>query len=277
MRPRIEFETDAVNDYFSRDTEPGQFSLFLVNGEERVRVTDFVGPNLHNGIGTLSIKLPTTCKAGDTLSFLAQVTDPSRVEPFENRFTVRIKEKAEPSSGSGDKERKSPSGKPGKDREVPGGIALPNVILVKEDEWAKQSPPFDKYTALRIKSAGDTGTQNGDAKPTFDFYINIDNVYLKTEMKAPDRDPEVTQARFKYGLVLVGLALVHDYMAARTKAKKADEEEQDQEEDAGEVNIEQRVAEFTKAIAPVLLPMIEHLGDLDADQTPKVNSSGEAM
>src|SRR5262249_41290249 len=58
MRSRIAFETDAENDYFGRASETGQFSLFIINGEHRVPVTDYVGPNLQNGIGTLSIQLP---------------------------------------------------------------------------------------------------------------------------------------------------------------------------------------------------------------------------
>ncbi len=66
MRSRIIFETDAENDYFniSRGTEAGQFSLFIVTGEHRIPVTDYVGPNLQNGIGTLSLQLPPTCHVG---------------------------------------------------------------------------------------------------------------------------------------------------------------------------------------------------------------------
>jgi hypothetical protein len=276
MRSRIVFETDAENDYFGRDTETGQFSLFLVNGEHRVHVTDYVGPNLQNGIGTLSVQLPHNCQVGDTLRFLAVVTDPSRIDPFENRFTIRVKQEAPPSGSAGER-RKPPAGEPGDDREVPGGIALPNIIPVYEKDWDAQTPAFDKYTALRIKYAGDDSAQNGDAKPVFDFYVNMDNLYLKTEIKPAHRNPEVTRARFTYGLVLLGLAMVQQHEAAKAKAKKADAaEEEREEEDEGEANIERRVAEFTRAVAPVLLPMIESLGDLDEDRTPDVVGSGEA-
>jgi hypothetical protein len=76
-------------------------------------------------------------------------------------------------------------------------------------------------------------------------------------------------------LVLLGLALVQENEAAKAKAKKDDAEEKE-DEDEGEANIERRVAEFTKAVAPVLLPMIESLGDLDEDAVPAVVGSGEA-
>ena len=39
-------------------------------------------------------------------------------------------------------------------------------------------------------------------------------------------------------------------------------------EDEGEANIERRVAEFTRAVAPILLSMIESLGNLDGEPVP---------
>jgi hypothetical protein len=274
MRSRIPFETDAENDYFGRATERGQFSLYRTDVEPRLPVTDYVGPNLQNGIGTLSIQLPADCQVGDSLCFLAIVTDPTRIEPFENRFSVTVKPEAEPTGSPGER-RKPPGNKPGDDREVPGGIALPNIIPVYEKDWDAQSPPFDKYTALQIKNAGDDSAENGDAKPIYDFYVNMDNLFLRTEMKPAQSDPEVTRARFTYGVVLLGLALVQDNEAEKAKTKKVEAEEERGEEE-GEANIERRVAEFTKAIAPVLLPMIASLGDLDEETIPAIVGSGEA-
>jgi hypothetical protein len=195
MRSRITFETDAENNYFGRATEKGQFDLFLLNGEHRVPFTDSVGPNLQNGIGTLSVRLPLNCQVGDTLRFLAVVTDPARIDPFENRFTVKVKP-ADQSSGAPGERRKPPTGEPGGDRDIPGGIALPKIIPVYEKDWDAQTLPFDKYTSLQIKNAGDDSAQNGDAKPIYDFYVNMDNLYLKMEIKPAHRDPEVTRARF---------------------------------------------------------------------------------
>jgi hypothetical protein len=278
MRSRIAFETDAENDYFGRASETGQFSLFLVNGEHRAPVTDSVGPNLQNGIGTLSVRLPVNCQVGDTLHFLAVVTDSSRVDPFENPFTVRVKPAIQTPESNGQR-RKPPSQEPGDDREVAAGIALPNIIEVYEKDWDKQVPPFDKNTALRIKNAGDDSAQNGDAKPIYDFYVNMDNLYLNTEIKPAGTDPKLIRARFTYGMVLLGLALVQqdEVEKAKAKAKKQrDDEDEDEEQDETEVNIEKRVADFTQAVAPVLLPMIESLGDLEDEPVPAYSGSGEA-
>jgi hypothetical protein len=275
MRSRITFETDAENDYFGRTTETGQFSLLLVNGEHRVPVASYVGPNLQNGIATLSVQLPLNCQVGDTLNFVALVTDSSRIDPFENRFIVRVRPAAQPSGSPGER-RKPPAHEPGDDREVAAGIALPNIIEVYEKDWDMHNPAFDKHTALSIKNAGDDSAQNGDAKPIYDFYINMDNLYLNTEIKPAHRDPKVIRARFTYGMVLLGLALVQqdEVDKAKAKVKKADTEQEDSNEEA-EVNIEQRVAAFTEAVAPVLLPMIESLGDLDENPVPAIAGSGE--
>src|SRR5439155_4542052 len=97
----------------------------------------------------------------------------------------------------------------------------------------------------------------------------------RTEMTPAQSDPEVTRARFTYGVVLLGLALVQDNEAEKAKAKKAEAEENVEEEE-GEANIERRVAEFTRAIAPVLLPMIASLGDLDGEAIAAPIGSGEA-
>jgi hypothetical protein len=277
MRARIAFETDAENDYFGRTSERGQFSLFIINGEHRIPVTDYVGPNLQNGVGTLSVQLPTNCVVDDQVRYLAVVTDPSRVEPFENRFTVNVKPAASPSGDPAP--RRKPPGKGEGDREATGGIALPKIIEVFEPCWGDYTPHFDKHTALRIKNAGIPDENSGDAKPVFDFYLNMDNLYLNTEMKVSKTDPKLIQARFTYGMVLLGLALIQqDEFDKAKKAKTTAEDETDKEgeEQEGEKNIEQRVAEFTQAVAPVLLPMIESLGDLEEDAVPALSGLGEA-
>lgn len=282
MRTRIVFETNAENEYFSRTTEKGEFSLFLVNDGRRGLVENYVGPNLQNGMATLSVQLPLNCQVGDTLSFLALVTDPSRQDPFENRFTVKIRAAAAPPSGPGGP-RKPPGGQPGNDREIAGGIALPNIIPVYEKDWEKYNPKFDKNTALRIKDAGsdEPNGQNGEPpKPIYDFYVNMDNLYLNTEIKPAHRDAELVRAQFTYGMVLLGLALVQQdevEKAARAKAAKAASTDAEKPgEDENELDIEHRVAAFTQAVAPVLLPMIESLGGLDEDQIPAAVGSGEA-
>jgi hypothetical protein len=70
---------------------------------------------------------------------------------------------------------------------------------------------------------------------------------------------------------LVGLALLHDD-AQRQKPTEARENGDDETGPS----IETRVEEFTKAVAPVLLPMINSLGSLDVEPAMASSGAGEA-
>ncbi|MEJ7631212.1 MAG: hypothetical protein WKF28_01815 [Rubrobacteraceae bacterium] len=95
------------------------------------------------------------------------------------------------------------------------GVELPTVIKIYESPedgakgWEDMSPPFDKYSAMRVIHAG---SSNGDdnEQDIYDFFVNADNIYLKSEMKPKNQDSEVVSARFVYGMVLLGLALLQE-------------------------------------------------------------------
>lgn len=272
VRCRIAFETDAVNDYFSRNAEAGVFSLSVRDGDANKQVQNYA-LNLQNGIATLSLDLPTSAAVGESLAFQAEVIDTSRIEPFKNSFVVRVKEEREVTGGKG--KRKKPAGKiSGDDREVPSGIQLPNIISIREEDWEKQTPPFDKYSALRIKNAGQSeqDTDDTEEQDVYDFYVNIDNIYLKSELKASRVDPDITRARFKYGMVLMGLALLQQH-AQREKREIEDEESEVSEN--GSESIEVKVEAFSKAVASIIVPMITSLGALDLDDSVHATSLGD--
>jgi hypothetical protein len=270
-RCRIAFETDAANDYFSRDVDPGESQLWRVDGAERIPVENrSLIPN--DGIATLNLQLPTDCAEGDVLRLIAAVTDPSRVEPFENTFELKINDAKRTSSGGKGGIKKPPTKEEGIDREIPLGIQLPNITRVYEHGnvdrkgWLDVDPAFNKYSALRIRHAGSTADsgENGAGTDVYDFFVNVDNLYLKTEMKLSGQEPQVPEARFVYGMVLLGLALLHQ----DANTKKAVEEviADGFEGRNAEASIEEKVEEFSKAVAPVLLPMIDSLGEIDLEE-----------
>jgi hypothetical protein len=100
----------------------------------------------------------------------------------------------------------------------------------------------------------------------------MDNVFLKTELKATTDEIEVNKARWKYGLVLMGLALLHE--EAQSK-KSNDQDDSDSSDEAIGENVEVRIERFTKALAPVLMPMINTLGAMDLEGAIAMNASGE--
>ena len=279
MRCRIAFETDAANDYLSRSIDPGTFTLFVVVGEERHEAKDLgfaSNVNLQNGIANLSIKFPDTCQVCDIFKFVAVVNDGIRLVPFENRFTVRVQKAAEPSSGQGDRE-KPPKEGGGEDREMPGGLELPECIRVTKEQWANQSPAFDQHTALVLKDSGKAAdAPNGNPeKVIYDFFINQDNVhlqrFLKYELKAGDEE-KVAKSQFELGMMLTGLALIYqDKLDPKPGRTTGGAEEAEAKE-----SIEQRVSDVTKALAPFLLPMIDALGGLDEEKISARSASGEA-
>lgn len=93
----------------------------------------------------------------------------------------------------------------------------------------------------------------------------MDNIYLKNELKNSSKEADLVRARFKFGMVLIGLALIKQDIE-----KHKDNSELDSE------TIEDKVEDFTKAIAPILLPMIDSLGTLDLDEIEQDYSSEAA-
>lgn len=251
MRCRIAFETDAENDYFKRDTDQGEFTLSIINGGRPVPVSD-CSITLHNGVANLTIKLPTDCKIGDTIKFVSTVTDSTRVLPFRNDFDIKVKDAADVHGKPGSRRKPPDKKQSGNEREVPDGIALPIIIELRESAWTTVSPPFDKFSALRVKPSG----QDENGQSGYDFFINLDNIYLKNEQKGSKKDVKLLEARFKYALVLFGLALLQDKPIDVNEVAATAEGDDD-----GKVEL--KIENISKSIAPVILPMIDTLGDLE--------------
>ncbi|MEK7994634.1 MAG: hypothetical protein AAB403_12590, partial [Planctomycetota bacterium] len=86
---RVEFETDAANDYFSRSADPGR--LEVRGAPSRVGTV-----HLWNGKAVLRFAPPSTCNPGDQLQVHVVVSDISRVVPFEPRFVMEVAPEAAP-------------------------------------------------------------------------------------------------------------------------------------------------------------------------------------
>lgn len=232
QRFRVQFETDAENNYFTRDLNPGEFKLMLNDG---TLVEDYV-LNLWNGIANLTVTLPEDCKVGDLLKYTVEVNDISRVNPFLITFYVLVDPPVEKKKGKPGERIKPPGDKKG-ERHIPSSFDIPKIREVRRSEWDKYG--FDKESALKVMDTGEGG---------YDFYINMDNIYLLTEIKGRFKsDPKVLEAQYKFGMVLIGMSLL----------KELEEKEEE--------SIYEKIYEVTKAISPVLLPMIATLGTLEEE------------
>lgn len=244
-RFRIQFETDAENEYVNRDQEPGQFSIAFNNN-----VIENFALNLWNGLATLTVELPADVNVGDALLFKTEVTDNFRTESFHNEFYIKIGEQEENKSGKGGERKSPPNGDDNKDeRRGPSSLALPNMEELRKSDsrWPKHFK--EDMDALHVIDAGEG---------RYDFFINMDNVYLQTEIKGNTKiDHRLLEARFKYGMVLVGISLLEHFEGKGSEKSK--------KENTDDSSTFDKIYTLSKAISPILLPMISSLGDLEIE------------
>jgi hypothetical protein len=117
----------------------------------------------------------------------------------------------------------------------------------------------EKYVSAR--SATDGVGNEDDERSAYTFYVNIDNIFLQTEMKGAVSDVATMKAKFVYGNVLVGLALIHDDRNRQNGSNGHDRSDPTNDDET----IAARVDRTTRAMGPFLVPMIDYLGALSTD------------
>jgi hypothetical protein len=240
---RIQYKTDAMNDYFDRDSDPGIFSL-KINGHE---IQSYL-LNLWNGYANLNVQLPQNSCVGDLLHFVSTVNDISGVEPFVNEFYVKIQEPAKKQKSTKGERKLPSSDEKGEDSKQKAYLDLPNVWEIRRVDWDKHH--FNDESALRVVNNAEQG---------YDFFVNMDNIHLLTEQKANLKiETKLQEARYKYGMVLIGIAILNDY---RTK---------NNQKPNGEEDVYEKISSVSKIISPILLPMISSLGDLEIEKPKEV-------
>lgn len=249
---RIAFETDVENEYFDRSTDVGSFELEVVDSD-----ADVSAPNanitLDDGEAHLSMTLPPELTVGDSFIVQATVDDPTLTEPFVNLIELTVLAKQYRKAGTSKKKKKAGSGAGIHGQGL--GISLPSIVPVKIDDenWIRYH--FAPGTATHVVS--EPIEVDGNEQTIHTFYINVDNTSLKTEMKYSKQDPRLLEAKFKYGNVLLGLAMLHDAGESTDgKGKTNPDGERD-------LPTDEQIRQVTEAIAPVLLPMIDQLAGLD--------------
>lgn len=226
-RCRVQFETDAENNYFGRDKDPGQFNLFL-EGDPYENYS----LNLWKGKATLNLVMPEDAQIDEVYTFKIEVDDVSRIEPLVCHFYAVVEEKRKtPSGRSGGRDGRS-TGEGDNENQTTTNLALPKINEVYKDQWEDFN--FDKQSALKP-------IYNGSS---YDFHINMDNIHLLTEKKhASDVKTEILEYRYKFGMALLGLGLLN---------------EGDEENDL----LTDDICEITRSISPVFLPMFNALIDI---------------
>ena len=256
---RLIFETDAANGYFRRTDEPGEFGLFLMEDSRRRLAENYSRPRLLDGRARMALEIPEGANVGDELEYLVEVNDPSRVEPLRHTLLLNVCAEQRNTSGTrgrenggGDEEgtmKGAGRGKGGQDGD--SRVGIPEPQLVREDEWEKHDPAFDKFTAVRIRRQPET---EGDAE-RYDYYVNLGNAHLRRYVKDKPREAERMERQFAIGMTLVGLSMVHHAQVVRGREGLEGNGSKD-------VDVHDRVEQTTSALAPFLLPIVESLGEI---------------
>ena len=255
-RCRISFETDVENEYFDRPDCPGQNDLVLDSHPDSF--SSISGNlNLRDGVATLSLSVPAAAKPGEEFQVRLIVTDDTLQEPFQNTIKLKVQPPSKKKSG-GKKKRTGTGSGSGKNEFLQGGLQLPEIIKVKQGQNTWEEHNFDEYTACKVISE-----QTGDDdQEEHTFYINVDNLYLKNEIKKESADSALIESQFIYGNVLFGLALIYqENQKDGTSADWAFGENGD-----NSVPLGKRIDFASRAFAPFLVPTVNYLGKLSPEE-----------
>lgn len=253
-RPRVPFVTDAEDPYFVRELDAGEWTVYRTDCQPAERLANCRMDGPHSGVATLHVALPEDAAADTELPLEIEVSDPSRVDPFVNRLVLRLKPAGGNGNGGGGGGGRRRSGNKGSgSRGDRSSLALPEVKRVREEAWNDYSfHTFTETDALVVVLA-----ESDDDRQVWDFYVNIDNKFLRTVQKeSPKEDPRLVETKFVYANVLVGLALLTDRVA------RSEADDGGGEESGG---IERYVARASAQLGPIMLPMIDAIGGLSAE------------
>lgn len=250
---RVIFTTDAEDSYFTRKYDKGQFIFNRIRDGVQEAVPLFNGPNLVQGRATVSFDLPADAKVGDFLNYEMLVEDDVTQRRFLNRLRIQVASLQAKQPPRPSVPHKPPGTPPGPSKDA-GGLAFPKCYPLerKDPRWPEHFSDVRECLDVIEERVGESTDEM-----MYTFYMNADNIALMTELKATKLNPPLVKKQFEIGAVLVGLALIY---------------EQHQRDDGGgngtakdEFDLRAQVKSMTRALAPVLLPMIQALGELTED------------
>ena len=246
---RVEFETDAANDYFDRSNSPGEIVVRPLPTLEY--------NHLWNGIYSIRFRPRAGAKPGDVIPVTVSVTDPDRAShgrpPFESEFEIAVEvadnRPTRPGPG-GPSGPRGPRGPGDGTKEVPR-LAMPNIIEVRKSEWLSYSPGFTSEEALRVIRDGQGG---------YDYVVNLDNIYLIDQLRQPkEADKPLIVYWFKWGLALCAMGLIqHDKRLVVNKngAELHDDSALFQQPASDELEL---LNKSLGGVASVIIPIIRNL------------------
>ena len=246
----LKFQTDVVDDYFTRDVDAGNLDVRLITDpppgkDEAWGMLTASSIRLRDGDATLSVKV-NDAEPGDVYRYEVIVNDRTMATTrFTNEFTLEITD----STPNPPKPKPKPN--------PPARYKLPEMNAVKQEGWGGMSPPFTETTAVRVYHGGTDRAGND----VYDWFWNEDNAALATQTRRAARagragQAEVIRSTFYQAMLLTALS------ALRTHELLQRQHDNNDGEDALP-SVEDFVAHTTSALAPVAWHIIHDLSQLD--------------
>jgi hypothetical protein len=233
---RIDFETDAANDYFTRADSPGALLLSPINLIEQ--------SSLWNGRFTAQFAVPWNAAPGERISVEIKVEDvesEGRGGPFVNTFTLIAEPESETKPGGRSRSAGTARAEPQNGKNQSQRLAMPPI----HDTHCPDLP----YTALSVKH---------DDKGAYEFFLNLDNAFLLTELiRSKGEDRSLILYWFKFGLALCALGILQDEKRKLENQKDSNGSDSGND-DTKEIDLK-RVGETCDGLARVIVPIIRAL------------------
>lgn len=238
---RVDFETDAENNYFERAESPGILEI----SPQGICSSNM----LFNGRMSARFVPPPNAQVGDELPVTVTVADDERTYPFVSSFTIRI-------VAASDKETR----KPGNSQPRGGRRAtIPTPIMVTRDgreidsettlSWEQKD--FNEFSGATVEE-GDDG---------LDVYINMDNIHLLNQLKREARPANhpLVMYWFKYGLLLSAMGMIQEQKRRRSRQKSKDPDYDKTSENGADGDGLGAIEIASSGLSSVIVPIIHRL------------------
>ena len=241
---RIYFETDVVDDYFSRQVTPGSFRAFSERSGKRTELPSFTGPLLNGGLAYVGVKVPIDWESGDTTrgkqyDLYFETADETQKTPFTNMCRLYV---CKPNPASTQNRGWSHNAA------IPSTIGGPQITWITQDQWANFG--MDQESAVRVLIGYDRQRQ-----PTYDFFVNRDNIHLQTELAKGDTSTETLTSLFKISLITLALSAIRGARMRYQNTVAGDMQLEQTQSLARKIEI--YVARQTDNAAPIVLPLLK--------------------
>ena len=249
----LEFETDAVDGYFSRKSSPGRWVIRdPESGEDLTGEFSSRGPSSGHW-SCWSSSLSSRYDVGEDVLIEVAVDDDdlAHMEPFVSWIQLHIKASSQVNT-------------PRPPRPPRAGLRLPDVTQVWEHEadgrltWdamRAKGIPFDRDTVVEVLESDDSQKPN-----SYDIFLNMDNVHLDRRRRRGDVDVATLNALWQNSFILLSLSMLADHSRYS-------------EDDSAQQRLEEEPNNFvfrnSRSIAPVVAALHDILAQLNT--TPEID------